>query len=241
MALPMNTTPIYTVTLPSTQEQVRYRPFLVKDQKSLLLAQQSDNQQVMADTLKKVISSCLVDSNLDVGTLATFDMEYLFLQIRGKSVGEQVPLILKCDEDHGEDNEKAQIKYQVNVDDIKVEFFEDHIDKFELFDGVGVKMRYPSFEVLDKFNSPASNEAEVMFDIVGNCIEYVYDSEEIYYTKDQTKEEITQFLENLTTEQFAKVQKFFDTMPRLAHSVEYDCPVCGKHHKVNIEGLQSFF
>jgi hypothetical protein len=241
MALPSNTTPIYTVTLPSTQEQVRFRPFLVKDQKNLLIAQQSDNQQVMADTLKQVISSCLVDSNLDVGNLATFDMEYLFLQIRGKSVGEQVPLILKCDEDHGEDNKKAQIKYQVNIDDIKVEFSEEHISKFELFDNVGVKMRYPSFEVLDKFNSPQSNDAEVMFNIVGSCIEYVYDPEEIYYAKDQTQEEITQFLENLTTDQFGKIQKFFDTMPKMVHNIEYNCPVCGKHHTVKLEGLQSFF
>ena len=240
MALPINTTPSYTVTLPSDKRLVKYRPFLVKDQKNLMIAQQSENQQVMADTLKSVIANCLVDNDIDVNTLATFDMEYLFLHIRGKSVGEDVPLVLRCDEDHGEDNKKAVIKYSVKIDDIEVKFSDEHESKFTLFNDVGVQMRYPSFDILDKLKTNV-NDAEMMFDIIGQCIEYVYDDNEVYYTHEQTKEEINQFLDNLTSEQFDKIQKFFDTMPKLTHTVEYDCPVCSKHHKVTIEGLQSFF
>ena len=240
MALPINTTPTYSVTLPSTGQQIQYRPFLVKDQKNLLLAQQSENQEVMASTLKSVIADCLTDKQFDLDNLATFDMEYLFLHIRGKSVGEEIPLILKCDEDHGEDNRKASIKYSVKVDDIKVEFSDEHVSKFELFNGVGVQMRYPSFDILDKIKTKA-NDADMMFEVIGQCIEYVYDDQEVYYTHEQTKEEIAQFLDNLTSEQFDKIQKFFDTMPKLTHTVEYNCPVCSKHHKVKIEGLQSFF
>ena len=240
MALPINTTPTYSVTLPSTGEQVTYRPFLVKDQKNLLLAQQSENAKVMSDTLKSVISSCIV-GDVNVNELATFDMEYLFLHIRGKSVGEEVPLVLKCDVDHGEDNEKAKIKHTVHINEIQMEKNPDHQDKFELFNGVGVKMQYPSFEMIDQFQNVRQDDASVMFDVIGQCIEYVYDDSEVYYSKDQTKEEINQFLENLTTEQFEKIQKFFDTMPKLIHTVEYNCPVCNKHHKVKIEGLQSFF
>jgi hypothetical protein len=240
MALPLNTTPSYTVTLPSDKRQVKYRPFLVKDQKHLMLAQQSEDPQVMSDTLKSVIASCLIDNDIDVNKLATFDMEYLFLHIRGKSVGEEIPLLLKCDEDHGEDNKKAVIKYSVKVNDIEVKFSDEHESRFILFDNVGVQMRYPSFDILDKLKNNV-NDAEMMFDIIGNCIEYVYDDNEVYYTHEQTKEEINQFLDNLTSEQFDKIQKFFDTMPKLSHSVDYNCPVCGKAHHVNVEGLQSFF
>lgn len=241
MALPINTTPTYSVTLPSTGEQVTYRPFLVKDQKNLLLAQQSEDPQVMTDTLKSVISSCMINSDVNVNDLATFDIEYLFLHIRGKSVGEEVPLVLKCDEDHGEDQKKAQIKYTVRVDDIQVHKDPNHQTKFELFNDVGIQMKYPTFELVDKFQSAKTDDASMMFGVIAECIDYIYDSTEIYQAHDQSRDEIMDFLENLTTEQFDKVQSFFETMPKLTHDVEYDCPVCSKHHKIRIEGLQSFF
>jgi hypothetical protein len=240
MALPINTTPTYTVTIPSTGQEISYRPFLVKDQKNLLVAQQSENQKVMADTLKSVIQSCIV-GDIDVSKLATFDIEYLFLHIRGKSVGEEVPLLLKCDEDHGEDNKKAQIKYTVRVDDIQVHKDPNHTNRFDLFNDVGVQMKYPSFEMIDKFQNAKTDDASVMFNVIADCIDFIYDSNEVYYAHDQSPQEIAQFLENLTTEQFDKIQSFFETMPKLTHDVEYNCPVCGKHHKVRIEGLQSFF
>jgi len=236
MALPINNTPIYTLTVPSTDKQIKYRPFLVKEEKALLIAQQSEDPVVMIDTLKQIISSCIKDT-IDVDSLATFDIEYIFSQIRAKSVGEVVELIFVCDTCE-DDNAKTKISFDLTK--IKVEKNKEHTNKIQLFDDVGVMMRYPSIEVVNKLQS-AGDGVDQIFDIIINCIEYIYDSNKVFYVKEQPKEDFMEFLENLTSEQFAKLQQFFETMPKIRQEVEYDCPVCHKHHKKYLEGINSFF
>lgn len=240
MALPMMSTPTYTMVVPSTGETVKYRPFLVKEEKALLIAQQSEDMVTMIETLKGVIRSCLIDK-LNVDKLALFDLEYMFMSIRGKSVGETVDLVFPCDEDHGELNEKARSNVTVDLSTISVEKGEGHTNKIDLFENVGVVMKYPTVDVLKKLQGLDEEDLDKVFDIMALSIDYIYQGDEIFYGSEQKPAELKQFIENLTSEQFVKVQKFFETMPKIRKEIEYTCPVCGKHHKKMLEGIQSFF
>ena len=240
MALPMNATPVYTLQIPSTKKELKYRPFLVKDEKSLMIAQQSEDVTVMLDTVKEVIKAC-AKNTIDVDKLASFDVEYIFMQMRAQSVGEFVDLVFQCDNDHGEDNEKARSTVRIDLRQVNVEFPENHTNKISLFGDVGVVMKYPTIEVLKKIEQSNAEDIDQMFDIIVDCIDYIYDSEQIFSAKDQSKTEMLEFLNNLTSEQFETVQQFFQTMPSLKVWVDYKCPVCGKDHHKYMEGLQSFF
>jgi len=240
MALPMMNTPTYSMVVPSTDAKVKYRPFLVKEEKALLIAQQSEDVRVMVDTLKEVIKSCVLD-NIDVNKLATFDLEYMFTQIRAKSVGETIDLIFPCDVDHGSDNEKARTKVSIDLTSLVVEKHPDHNARIDLFNDVGVVMKYPTVEIMKKLEQLETDNLDSIFDVIAGSIDFIYQGEEIFYAKEQSHDELVQFLNNLTSEQFLKVQKFFETMPRIKKDIEYTCPVCGKHHKKVLEGMQSFF
>jgi hypothetical protein len=238
MALPVQNTPIYTTEIPSTKEAIKFRPFLVKEQKSLLLAQQSDDINVMADTLKDVIRLC-VQSPIDVNKLAIFDIEYIFSQIRAKSVGENVELIFSCDVCA---DEKATVKVSIDLTKLKVETDPTHEPKIHLFNDVGIVMKYPSINVLNALEKyGVDSEIDLVFDIVCQCIDYIYDNDEIYHAHEQTKEELVTFVNNLTTEQFGKIETFFETMPKLRQKVNYTCPMCSREHNKVLEGLNSFF
>lgn len=239
MALPLQSTPTYNLTIPSLNKSVRFRPFLIKEEKSLLIAQQSEDLMIMIDTLKSVIKDCTLDK-IDVEKLATFDIEYIFTQIRAKSVGETVDLIVQCDTDHGEQNEKARVKLSIDLSTIEVEKDPKHTNKIELFGDVGMVLRYPTIEIMKRMEK-ADDNLESIFQIVADSVDYIYQGEEIFYAKETPREEIIQFLENLTSEQFSKVNDFFTTMPRIKKDIEYKCPLCGREHKKTLEGLQSFF
>ena len=240
MALPLNNAPVYNLVVPSTKQTVKFRPFLVKDQKALMLAQQSEDQKVMVDTLKTVITSCVLDP-INVDTFAMFDLEYIFTQLRAKSVGENVELLMSCDEDHGEDNKLAKVKMSIDLTKIEVESLPDHTNKIDMWGDVGVVMKYPSVDIIRKFGTINNNDTETVFEIITQCIDYIYDGQEIYHAKEQTKDELLQFVNNLTTDQFQKIQRFFETMPKLKYDVNYNCPVCSKAHTVRLEGMDSFF
>jgi hypothetical protein len=237
MALPKMNAPLYNVTIPSNKKEVKFRPFLVKEEKSLLLAQQSEDPKVMINTLKSIIENCIVD-DVDVDKLATFDYEYLFTQIRAKSVGEIVELLFLCDTC---DDDKAKAQVNLDISKFKVEFPEGHDNKISLFDDVGIVMNNPTLATLDKLEKIKEGDVNSIFDVVADCMESVYTTEEVFNTKDQTKQEVIDFLENLTQEQFKKIESFFLTMPKLQQKVEYNCPVCNKHHVKTMEGLASFF
>ena len=239
MALPSQQTPTYTLEVPSSKQNLKYRPFLVREQKALLLAQQSSDPTVMVDTLKNVIKAC-AESSLDIEKLAVFDLEYIFSQIRAKSVGEIVDLFFYCDTC---DDEKAKVKISIDITKLKVEHFQGHDCKIPLFDDVGVVMRYPNIDVvknIEKLNG-INSEVDMVFDIIAECIDYIYDSAEIYHAKEQSKEELSDFINNLTSEQFEKIENFFETMPKLQQKVSYRCPVCSKEHEKTLEGLNNFF
>jgi hypothetical protein len=240
MALPMMSAPTYTMVVPSSGVSVKFRPFLVKEEKALLIAQQSEDIGVMIQTLKGIINTCVLDT-LDIDKLATFDLEYMFTQIRAKSVGEIIELIFPCDIDHGEDNEKARVKVSIDLTTLIVEKDPNHNNKINLFGDVGVVMKYPTMDVMKRLENLDTNDLDKVFSVVADSIDYIYQGEEIFYGKEQKHEELLQFLNNLTSEQFVKVQQFFATMPRIKKEIEYTCPVCQKQHRKMLEGMQSFF
>lgn len=240
MALPVLSTPTYNLVIPSSKKTVKYRPFLVKEEKSILIAQQSEDLTVMVDTLKDVIKSCIIDK-IDPDSLATFDLEYIFTQIRAKSVGEIIELLFPCDNDHGEQNDKAKVKISIDLTKLEVEVPEGHTSKIDLFNDVGVIMKYPTIEIMSKLEKTDVDDLDNIFDIIAECIDVIYEGDKLHYAKEQKKEELVQFLNNLNSSQFIKIQEFFATMPRIKKDVEYDCPICGKHHNKTLEGMQSFF
>jgi hypothetical protein len=241
MALPMNSTPIYNLKVPSTGKELKFRPFLVRDEKALLIASESEDPTVMSNTIKEVITNC-AKSPIDVDRLASFDVEYIFLKLRAKSVGEMVDLTFACDIDHGEDNEKARASVRLNLDDAKVNIPEGHSNKIPLFDDVGIMMKYPNIDTLTMLDqSDVSSDVDAMFEIVISCTDYIYDSNEMHSAADQSKEELMEFLNNLTATQFEKIHTFFTTMPTLRLDVSYTCPVCGREHNKYMEGLSNFF
>lgn len=237
MALPLSKTPVYHLTIPSSGEKVKFRPFLVKDEKALLLAQQSEDAVVMINTLKEVIKSCL-DDKVDVSKLAMFDIEYIFTQLRAKSVGEISELIFKCGHC---DDEKGRVKVSIDLTQLKVDKPENHKDLIPLFDNVGIKMKYPDIDMIKKLEGANPENMDQIFDIMIQCIDYIYDEEQMFHASEQSKADMIQFLENLTSDQFSKVQTFFETMPKIRHEVDFDCPACKNHNHTVLEGINSFF
>ena len=236
----MMSTPTYNMTVPSTGQSVRFRPFLVKEEKALLIAQQSEDVSVMVESLRNVVAACIQDK-IDSDKLATFDLEYMFTQIRAKSVGETIELLFSCDQESCQGDPKATVKLTLDLTTIQVEKNPDHTNKFQLFNDVGVVMRYPSVKTISLLQGDKADDLDNIFEVIIDSIDYIYQGDEIYYAKEQSKAELKQFVENLSSEQFLKIQSFFTTMPRIKKEVEYDCPVCKTHHKRTLEGMQSFF
>lgn len=232
MALPKIQSAVHTLTIPSTNKPIKYRGFTVREQKALLIAQTSSDIRVLMNTLKEVIKSCVLDK-VNVDDLAIFDVEYIFTQIRAISVGEIVNLSFACD--------KCQEETQLTFDltKLKVEVDPKYNKTIPLFDSVGIVLKYPSLEVLDSTDN--ADDIEIIFDIILKSIDYIYDADEIHYAKEQTQEELTDFIESLSTMQFAKIEEFFKNLPKLQQKVIWDCPKCGQHHDKIMEGLKNFF
>jgi hypothetical protein len=237
MALPVNSTPIYQLTIPSTNKEVKYRSFLVKEEKALLIAQQSEDPNIMVNTLQEVIKSCIKD-DIDINKLAMFDLEYIFTQIRAKSVGEEVELVFKCQQC---DDPKAKVTVKFDLTQLEVKKDPEHTNKIELFNNVGIVLKYPSINIIKKLEDISTNNVDDIFKIIIDCIDYIYDDEQLYHASDTTQTELKEFLNNLTTEQFGKLQKFFETMPKISKDIEYTCPICNAHNEATLSGIQSFF
>lgn len=236
-ALPKQKTLIYNTKLPSTQELIKFRPFLVKEEKALLIAQQSEDTLVLVDTLKNIVKSCVVNK-LDVNNLAMFDLEYLLLQIRGKSVGEIVELIFSCDECA---DPKAKVAVSFDISKIEVVKDPTHSKTIPLFDDVGLVMKYPSIDIIKNFESLDMDNLESVFDLIIKSIDYIYSGDKLFHAKEQSTQELSEFVDNLTQEQFQKLKVFYETMPRLRQDVSYTCPVCNKVHNKYLEGIETFF
>jgi hypothetical protein len=223
--------------IPSLKKNVKYRPFLVKEEKILIIAMESEDPKQITEAVKNVISNCIVSRGIKVDQLATFDIEYLFLNIRGKSVGEFVDVLITCPDDG-----KTQVPASINLDDIQVEFREDHIRDIKLDDNLTLRMKYPSMSEFVKNNFTDGNiSVDDTFDMICSCIEQVYSEDESWAASDVSKKELKDFLEQLTSKQFKQVEKFFETMPKLSHTIKIKNPNTEVESEVVLEGLTSFF
>ena len=239
MPLPTISTPTYELILPSSDKKIRYRPFLVKEEKILILAMESQDSKQIANAVKNVITHCVLTRGIKVEKLSTFDIEYLFLNIRGKSVGEDIEVMVTCPDDG-----KTQVPTLINIDSIKIQKSEDHSKDIKLDDTYTLRMKYPSLNEFIKSNFAGGVDdmnVDDTFDLIASCIEQVYSEEESWSSADCTKKELKDFLEQLDSKQFKNIEKFFETMPKLSHTVTVINPNTKKENKIVLEGLQNFF
>ena len=239
MPLPTISTPTYELTLPSSNRKIKYRPFLVKEEKILIIAMESQDTKQIARAVKDVLAKCILTKGTKVDKLATFDIEFLFLNIRGKSVGEHIEVMVTCPDD-----EKTQVPMSINIDDIKIQKDKDHSTDITLDDTYTLRMKYPSLNEFIKSNfAGAVDDMNVddTFQLISSCIEQVYSEEESWTSEDCTKKELSDFVESLNSSQFKMVENFFTSMPKLSHTVKVTNPNTKVDSEIKLEGLQSFF
>ena len=238
MPLPKIATPTYELELPSTGKTIRFRPFLVKEEKVLLLALESEDTKQITNAIKAVIKNCISTKGIKVESLPTFDIEYLFLNIRGKSVGEEIEVNLICPDD-----EVTEVKAKINIDDIKIQKNDEHSNVIKIDENIMMEMKYPSLDefIKNNFDFSEKNQMDQSFDLIGSCIEKIYTNEEVWVTADCTKKEVTEFLESMNSSQFKDIETFFETMPKLKHTVTIKNPKTEKENEIVLEGLASFF
>ena len=238
MPLPKIATPTYELVLPSTKKTIKYRPFLVKEEKLLVLALETEDQKEITTAVKSVIKNCISTRGVKVESLPTFDIEYLFLNIRGKSVGEEVDVNIIAPDDG-----ITEIPVKIAIDDIEVTENPEHNPQIKLNDELMMEMKYPSLDqfIKSNFDFNEDNNMERSFDLIANCIDKIYNEEEVWSTADCTKKEVVGFLEQMNSAQFKEIEKFFETMPKLSHTVELTNPKTKKKSTVVLEGLSSFF
>jgi hypothetical protein len=238
MPLPKISTPTYELELPSSKQKIKYRPFLVKEEKLLVLALESEDTKQITMAIKNVIKSCISTRGIKVEELPTFDIEYLFLNIRGKSVGEEVELNITAPDDN-----ETPIPVTISLDDIKVVESEDHTKQIKLDDDLMMEMKYPSLDQFIKNNFDFSDGRNIddSFELIASCVDKIYNDEEVWSTADVSKKEVVEFLDQLNSIQFKEIEKFFDTMPKLSYTLEVTNPKTKVKSTVVLEGLSSFF
>ena len=239
MPLPKINTPTYELTLPSNNKKIKYRPFLVREEKILILALESSDAKQISSSIVEIMSDCIETKNVDITKLPSFDIEYLFLNIRAKSVGETVDVIITCPDDN-----KTTVEATINIDDIKVKKTKGHKNVVKLDDTYSMKLKYPSMQQFIDANFDSEQELNSVsqsLQMLSTCIDMIYDNEESWDAADNSPEELNEFIEQLNTKQFKEVEPFFETMPKLEHIVEVTNPKTGKASKVKLEGLASFF
>jgi len=235
MALPQLTTPEYDIVIPSTQEKIKFRPFLVKEEKILYFALEGRDESQVYDSIVKILESCILTPNINVNKFTSYDLEYLFLKLRSKSVSEIININLK----HADSSEcQASTSVQINIDDVNIKFNEEHVNVIEIGNGIGIKMKDPDAADIMKLNNNLP-EIDRLLEVLYRCVDFVYDEKETY--DDFSREEFNEFIDKMSQGQFQKVVKFFETMPKVSHEVSYTCKECGKEETVVIEGMQSFF
>ena len=238
MPLPKIATPTYELELPSTGETIQYRPFLVKEEKVLVIALESEDTKQITTAVKSVIKNCILTKGIKVESLPTFDIEYLFLNIRGKSVGEDLDVNIVCPDD-----EETQVIVNINLDEIKVHKNDEHSNKIKIDDSIMMEMKYPSLEQFIKSNFDFSdkNAMDQSFELIASCIDKIYTEDEVWASADISKKEVIEFLESMNSSQFKDIEKFFETMPKLSHTITVKNPKTKVESEIVLEGLASFF
>jgi len=238
MPLPKIAAPTYELELPSTGETIQYRPFLVKEEKLLVIALESEDTKQITTAIKTVIKNCILTKGIKVESLPTFDIEYLFLNIRGKSVGEELDVNIICPDDG-----RTEVSVMINLEDIEVQKNDEHEKKIKIDDSIMIEMKYPSLDqfIKNNFDFNKKNAMDQSFELIASCIGTIFTEEEAWSTADCSKKEITEFLESMNSSQFKGIEKFFETMPKLSHKVEVRNPKTKVESEVVLEGLASFF
>ena len=238
MPLPKIATPVYELELPSTGQTIEYRPFLVKEEKVLVIALESEDTKQITTAIKNVIKNCIKTKGIKVEELPTFDIEYLFLNIRGKSVGEEIEVNVTCPDD-GE----TQVPVTINLDDIEVQKNDEHTNRIKVDDSIMMEMKYPSLDqfIKNNFDFNDKNAMDQSFELIATCIDKIFTEDEVWAVEDCSKKEIVDFLEQMNSSQFKEIEKFFETMPKLSHSITVKNPKTKKENVVVIEGLAGFF
>jgi hypothetical protein len=238
MPLPKISTPTYELELPSTGQTIKYRPFLVREEKLLVLALESEDTKQITNAIKTVIKNCIETKGIKVESLPTFDIEYLFLNIRGKSVGEEIEVNIICPDD-----EETLVPVKIDVDDIKVQKNPDHNKQIKVDESIMMEMKYPSLDqfIKSNFDFTSDNTMDQSFDLISSCIDKIYTEDEVWATSDVTKKELIEFLDQMNSSQFKEIEKFFETMPKLSHKIKVKNPNTEVESEVTLEGLSSFF
>ena len=238
MPLPKINTPTYELILPSNNKKIKYRPFLVREEKILIMALESENNEEITNAIIQILSDCISTKGIDVSKLSTFDIEYLFLNVRAKSVGETVEVNVTCPDDN-----KTSVQMEINIDSIKVQKTKGHKNIIKLDNQYSMKLKYPSIvEFIDNnFESDKESDVNKSLSMITSCIDMIYDNEESWDASDSTQQELEEFIEQLNSKQFKSVEKFFETMPKLSHKVKVTNPATGVESEVILEGLASFF
>ncbi len=238
MPLPKISTPTYELVLPSTGKKVKYRPFLVREEKILILALESENTKQITTAIKSILKECISTRGVKVDDLPTFDIEYLFLNIRGKSVGEALDLMVTCPDDN-----ETQVPVKIFIDEIQVQRDSKHTQDIKLDDTLTLRMKYPSLNqfIQNNFDFSEDDSVDASFDIISSCIDQVYNEDESWAASDCTKKELKEWIETLNTNQFKEVESFFTTMPKLSHTIKVKNPKTKVESDITLEGLTSFF
>jgi hypothetical protein len=238
MPLPKISTPTYELELPSNGKTIKYRPFLVKEEKLLVIALESEDTKQITNSIKTVIKNCIETDGIEVEKLPTFDIEYIFLNIRGKSVGEDIEVNIICPDDN-----ETTTTVKINVDNIKVQKDKSHTNRIRIDDNLMMELNYPSLDqfIKSNFDFSEQNQMEQSFDLIADCVDRIYNQEEVWESADVTKKEIVEFLDQMNSSQFKQIEKFFETMPKLSHKVKVKNPKTKVQSEVVLEGLSSFF
>ena len=243
MALPKLNVPVYETILPSTDKVIKYRPFLVREEKILLTAMESDDEKLISNAVKQILKNC-IQGEMNINELPTFDIEFLFLRLRAKSVGEKITVGLRpypCVQNEGELC-KFSTEVEINLEEVKVKKNDNHTSKIMIDDNVGVKLKYPDIDLITPDgNKEKLSQVDLGMSVIKNCIDMIFTKETVHERDSFTEEELDEFLDSLNSEQLERIKEFFDTIPKLSHTVEYTCKTCGEEKETTIEGLNSFF
>ena len=242
MALPKIDSPIYSVKLPLSQKEIMFRPFLVKEQKNLLMALEADDKETIERNIKQILHNCTVSEKIDINKLPVVDVEYYFINLRSKSVGEIVENTYICNNETNNDGNRCGNKMQINIDlnTIQVDNINPDDCNIQLTDKISIKLKYPEFSIVEKL-AESENSVDVAFKIIVDCIENIFDGEQYYYANESTPQELMEFIESLNQDQFSKIEKFFDKIPKIKKDLEIKCNKCGYDHSITVEGLENFF
>jgi hypothetical protein len=240
MALPKIDSPVYELDLPLSKKHIKFRPFLVKEQKNLMMAMESDDKETIERNIRQVLTNCTITEGIDIDKLPVIDVEYYFINLRARSVGEIVENKYVCTNviDNGECNNKMEAKF--NLLDVVVDIDPNHKDVIKLTDKITIKLKYPEFSLVERLKKKNS-AVEIAFEVVADSIENIFDGEQYYYASETPREELMEFIESLNQEQFSKLEEFFEHLPKMNKKVELKCGKCGFDHTFDMEGLESFF